>query len=205
MDLGVTLLKLGEQGRVPLEDFFLTGSARKGLRYTSHKLEREGCIFEVVPTEKVPSLLPELKRISDAWLGRKVVREKGVSLGFFDADYLERFPMGIVRKNDKIVAFANIWSGAEKEEVSTDLMRYLLESPPGVMEYLFIHLMLWSKNEGYRWFNLGMAPFSGIESRALAPLWNRIGAFVFRHGEHFYNLRGLRQFKEKFDPVWDSR
>ena len=77
LDLGLTLLKLGEQGRVPLEDFFLTGSARKGLRYTSHKLEREGCIFEVVPTEKVPSLLPELKRISDAWLGRKVVREKG--------------------------------------------------------------------------------------------------------------------------------
>jgi phosphatidylglycerol lysyltransferase len=205
LDLGLTLLKLGEQGRIPLEDFFLTGSARKGLRYTSHKLEREGCIFEVVPTEKVPSLLPELKRISDAWLGRKVVREKGFSLGFFDADYLKRFPMGIVRKDNKIVAFANIWSGAEKEEVSTDLMRYLPESPPSVMEYLFIHLMLWGKNEGYRWFNLGMAPFSGIESRALAPLWNRIGAFVFRHGEHFYNLRGLRQFKEKFDPVWDSR
>lgn len=50
-----------------------------------------------------------------------------------------------------------------------------------------------------------MAPFSGIESRALAPLWNRLGAFVFRHGEHFYNLKGLRQYKEKFDPEWESR
>jgi len=28
---------------------------------------------------------------------------------------------------------------------------------------------------------------------------------VYRHGEHFYNFRGLRQYKEKFDPVWTPR
>ena len=205
LDLGLTLLKLGEQGRVPLENFSLKGSARKGLRYTSHKLEREGCIFEVVPTEEVPSLLPELKIISDTWLAGKSAREKGFSLGFFDADYLRRFPVGIVRKDGKLIAFANIWSGAGKEEVSIDLMRYVPEAPRDVMEYLFIELMLWGRQEKYRWFNLGMAPFSGIQDHALGPLWNRLGAFVFRHGEHFYNLKGLRQYKEKFDPEWGPR
>lgn len=69
------------------------------------------------------------------------------------------------------------------------------------MEYLFIQLMLWGKQEGY-WFNVGMAPFSGLEDRALAPLWNRPGALMFRHGGHFYNFQGLRQYKEKFDPEW---
>jgi phosphatidylglycerol lysyltransferase len=205
LDLGLTLLKLGEQGRVPLENFSLKGSARKGLRYTSHKLEREGCIFEVVPTEEVPSLLPELKRISDTWLAGKAAREKGFSLGFFDLDYLKRFPVGIVRKDGKLIAFANIWSGAGKEEVSIDLMRYVPEAPRDVMEYLFVELMLWGRQEKYRWFNLGMAPLSGIQDHALAPLWNRLGAFVFRHGEHFYNLQGLRRYKEKFDPVWEPR
>jgi phosphatidylglycerol lysyltransferase len=73
------------------------------------------------------------------------------------------------------------------------------------MEYLFIELMLWGRQEKYRWFNLGMAPFSGIQDHALGPLWNRLGAFVFRHGEHFYNLKGLRQYKEKFDPEWGPR
>ncbi|GAJ04445.1 unnamed protein product, partial [marine sediment metagenome] len=204
-DLGLTLLKLGEQGRVSLEKFSLKGSARKGLRYTSHKLEREGCIFEVVPTEEVPSLLPELKLISDTWLACKAAREKGFSLGFFDADYLKRFPVGIVRKDGKLIAFANIWSGAGKEEVSIDLMRYVPEAPRDVMEYLFVELMLWGKQEKYRWFNLGMAPLSGIQDHALAPLWNRLEAFVFRYGEHFYNLKGLRQYKEKFDPEWEPR
>ena len=44
-----------------------------------------------------------------------------------------------------------------------------------------------------------------MEARALAPLWNRINALVYRHGEHFYNFQGLRAYKEKFDPEWSPR
>ena len=146
--------------------------------------------------------LDELKNISDAWLTEKSTREKGFSLGFFQADYISRCPLALVIRNERIEAFANLWTGAQLEELSLDLMRYLPEAAEGVMEFLFICMMLWGKAQGYRWFNLGMAPLSGLENRALAPLWNRLGAFVFRHGEHFYNFQGLRQYKEKFDPQW---
>ena len=84
-------------------------------------------------------------------------------------------------------------------------MRYAPSAPKGIREYLFIQLMLWGRAEGYRWFNLGMAPFSGFEAHDLAPLWSRLGAFLFRHGEQFYNLQGLRQYKEKFDPQWNPK
>ena len=47
--------------------------------------------------------------------------------------------------------------------------------------------------------------FAGLERRTIAPLWSRLGALVFRHGEHFYNFQGLRQYKEKFEPVWEPR
>ena len=50
-----------------------------------------------------------------------------------------------------------------------------------------------------------MAPLSGFEAHALAPVWNRIGNLLFRQGEHFYNFRGLRQYKDKFDPVWEPK
>jgi phosphatidylglycerol lysyltransferase len=73
------------------------------------------------------------------------------------------------------------------------------------MEYVLTNLFLWGKAQGYAWFNLGMAPLSGLESRTLAPLWSRLGALAFRHGEHFYNFRGLRQYKEQFGPVWEPR
>jgi phosphatidylglycerol lysyltransferase len=205
LDLGLTLLKLGEEARVSLKHFSLEGGERKGLRHTYRRLQKEGCVFEVVPREDIPPLLVEFKRISDTWLAEKSTREKGFSLGFFDEAYLTRFPVGIVRKDSKVVAFTNIWPGAGKEELSIDLMRYLPEAPKGVMEYLFIQLMLWGKEAGYQWFSLGMAPLSGLEDHALAPLWSRLGAFVFRHGEHFYNLQGLRQYKEKFDPEWEPK
>jgi phosphatidylglycerol lysyltransferase len=70
---------------------------------------------------------------------------------------------------------------------------------------MFAELMLWARDEGYQWFSLGMAPLSGFEHHPLAPLWNRLGALLFRHGEHFYNFRGLREFKSKFDPEWEPR
>jgi phosphatidylglycerol lysyltransferase len=73
------------------------------------------------------------------------------------------------------------------------------------MDYLFVELMMWGRSRGYRWFSLGMAPLSGLEDHPLAPLWHRVGVFVFRHGEHFYNFEGLRRYKEKFDPVWEPR
>ncbi len=204
-DLGLTLLKLGQEGRVPLPDFSLEGRDRKTLRWAHRKSVNEGYSFSVVPEAGVPEILPEIKAISDSWLAEKSVREKGFSLGYYDEDYLKRFPLALIKKEEKIVAFANLWRGAEQEEISIDLMRHLPDIGSIVMDYLFIELMLLGKNEGFRWFNLGMAPLAGLENRALAPLWSRLGSMVFRHGEHFYNFQGLRQYKEKFDPVWSSR
>ena len=205
IDLGLTFLKLGEEARVDLNMFSLTGDAGKKFRHTLNRIEKTGCAFAVLSAEDVPSLLPELHAVSDAWLAEKHTREKGFSLGCFTPDYLQYFPIGVIRQDGKIIAFANLWLGVEKEELSPDLMRYVPGAPSSIMEYLFIQLMLWGKQEGYRWFNLGMAPLSGLEDRALAPLWNRLGAFVFRHGEHFYNFQGLRQYKEKFDPTWEPK
>ncbi len=205
LDLGLTLSKLGEEARIQLEGFSLEGGARKGLRHTVRKLESEGCSFEVVGREAVEPILPELRRISNSWLDGKNVREKRFSVGFFHEGYLRRFPIALVRLQGRIVAFANVLRSGDLHELSVDLMRFEPDAPGGVMEYLLIRLMLHGAAEGYAEFNLGMAPLSGLENRALAPLWNRLGAMVYRHGEHFYNFQGLRRFKEKFEPEWVPR
>lgn len=84
-------------------------------------------------------------------------------------------------------------------------MRYLPTAPRGVMDFLFIEMMLWGRQQGFRWFNLGMAPLTGMESGELAPLWHKLGGLVARFGEHFYNFQGLRRYKEKFDPIWQPK
>ena len=205
LDLGLALYKLGEEGRVDLQAFSLEGQAKKDQRQSLRKMEKVGAEFEILSPDEARSVMPDLRRISDTWLEEKNTREKGFSLGFFDERYLLRTPLAVVRQEGEIKAFANLWVSGHKDELSADLMRYRADAPPGVMEFLFTKVMLWGQSEGYRWFSIGMAPFSGMETRALAPLWHRLGAMLYRHGEHFYNFQGLRQYKEKFGPVWEPR
>jgi phosphatidylglycerol lysyltransferase len=90
-------------------------------------------------------------------------------------------------------------------EISVDLMRYSDAAPKGVIDFMLIETMLWGKAQKYQWFNLGMAPLSGLEEHALAPTWHKLGRMVQRYGETFYHFEGLRKFKEKFLPVWRPR
>jgi phosphatidylglycerol lysyltransferase len=205
VDMGLTLSKLGEEARVPLAAFSLDGGDRKSLRQGVRRAEKDGCTFEIVPCEGIRALLPQLRAVSDEWLAHKNSAEKGFSLGRFDDAYLCRFPVALVRREGRIIAFANIWLAAPGTELSVDLMRHVEDAPNGVMEYLFVQLMLWGRDQGYQWFNLGMAPLAGVESGRHARLWNQLGGMLYRHGEHFYNFVGLRQYKDKFDPVWEPR
>lgn len=204
-NLGMTFQKLGEEARVFLPQFTLEGSVRRNLRLAVNRMSKHGYTFEILPVSQVPSVLDRLEFISDAWLAYKNTREKGFSLGFFQRAYLSQCPVAVIRNGGGIAAFANLWVGAEKEELSVDLMRHLPDSPDGVMDYLFTQIMFWGQREGYQWFNLGMAPLSGLEDHALASAWSKAGAMVFRHGEYFYNFQGLRQYKEKFTPVWQPK
>jgi phosphatidylglycerol lysyltransferase len=198
---------------VELAGFGLEGRHGKGFRRVLRHLDEEGCEFAIVSPEQAVPLLPELKIVSDAWLAHKNTREKGFSLGYFAPSYLARLPMALVRREGRVLAFANLWLGADKEELSVDLLRYGPDAPPSVSEYLALKLMLWGREQGYRWYNLGMAPMSGLrsgpmgspEDHALAPLWNRFGAFLYSHGGQFYNFQGLRQYKDKFSPVWQPK
>jgi len=201
-DVGLTFVKLGEEARVVLNAFTLEGSRGKKYRSAIHRLEREQATFRIVPIGQAAGVMDQLRAVSDDWLARRAGGEKGFSLGFFDPEYIARFPIAVVEQGGRIVAFANLWTGAQRFELSTDLMRYDDRAPKDVMDALFAHVMLWGKEMGYRWFAMGMAPLSGFETSPVAPLWNRLASFLYEYGENVYNFQGLRAFKEKFDPVW---
>lgn len=205
LDLGLVLIKLGEEARVQLKDFDLKGGKRSGLRSTNNKFSKLDVKFDILERDQVKARMDGLRQVSEAWLKTRKADEKGFSLGFFSESYLCRNRCGIITQGDTILAFANLWETNSKEELSIDLMRYTPEAPGGIMEYLFIQLMLWGKTQGYQWFNLGISPLSGLETHPLAPLWHKIGNAVFKYGDNFYNFEGLHAYKEKFDPIWQPR
>ncbi|MDD2715874.1 MAG: bifunctional lysylphosphatidylglycerol flippase/synthetase MprF [Candidatus Wallbacteria bacterium] len=204
LDVGLSLVKIGETGRIRLSELSLQGKKGSDYRQTINRMEHLNCRFEVISREHTGEILPRMKEISDQWLQEKNTREKGFSLGFFDAEYLSKFPTALVFQNDVPLAFANLLESAGNEESSIDLMRFSPASPGGSMDYLLTRTIFYAKDKGYKYFNLGMAPLSGLPESSAMPVWNRTLSFVYKHGEHFYNFQGLRKYKEKFSPEWRS-
>ncbi|MCS5420823.1 MULTISPECIES: phosphatidylglycerol lysyltransferase domain-containing protein [Psychrilyobacter] len=203
LNLGLKVIKIGEEAVIDLPSFSLEGSENKKLRYVNSKLSKEGLKFEIFYDLK--PVLNELKDISDEWLTTKKTREKEFSLGLFDEDYLKNFPIAVLYYNDEIIAFSNLLPTKDKKEMSIDLMRYSNKAPASTMEFLFIQIILWAQEEGYEKFSLGMAPLSGIETSMYANFWNRYAGFIYENSDTYYNFEGLKKFKNKFFPEWNSK
>ncbi len=205
VEMGLRVFKLGEEAMIPLDTFDLASPELKKFRKVMNRMKRENWRFEIWQAAEVTARIGELRVVSNAWLAHHDAKEKGFSLGSFDDAYLSRLPVAVILVDGRVVAFGNIWPGNGRDELSTDLMRHLPDAPNGVMDCLFVSLMLWGKQQGYQWFDLGMAPLSGLAGRQFAPLWNRIGGLIYDRGEAFYNFNGLRAWKNKFQPVWNPR
>ena len=205
VELGFAIAKVGESAAVSLETFTIEGTKRGNLRRAWRQAGEAGATFEVVPPERVGEIMPELQRISDAWLVHHAGGDKSFSMGGFYPAYVAEFPVGIVRFEGRIIAFATLWVTANKSAFSMDLMRYVDEGPRRIMDYLFVELIEWGRREGYQAIEFGMAPLSGLEDRPLAPVLSRVGALIFERGEDIYNFQGVRAYKGKYDPVWRPR
>jgi phosphatidylglycerol lysyltransferase len=205
VELGFAIAKVGESAAVSLDTFTIEGTKRGNLRRAWRQAGEAGATFEVVPPEKVGEIMPELQRISDAWLVHHAGGDKSFSMGGFYPAYVAEFPVGIVRFEGRIIAFATLWITANKSAFSMDLMRYIEEGPRRIMDFLFVELIEWGRKEGYQAVEFGMAPLSGLDDRPLAPVLSRVGALIFERGEDLYNFQGVRAYKGKYDPVWRPR
>jgi len=205
LDAGLRLFKVGEQALVPLPEFSLKGTHRSGLRHALNRGERDGLEFRVIQPAEIAQALPELRHVSAAWLARRRAAEKGFSLGAFKDAYVTRQGAAAIYQAGTMVAFATLMTTDTKEDASVDLMRYVPSAPPGTMDVLLVRLLQYFQSQGYRRFDLGMAPLSGIAEHAFAPHWYRLAHLLFEHGESFYNFRGVRSFKDKFSPIWEPR
>ena len=201
-DHGFALFKLGEQALVPLADFSLRGKKRDDLRAAVNRSTREGLQFAVVEPPFDTALWQRLQFISDQWLGRRTA-EKGFSLGRFDRAYLSRAPVAVVRRQDAVIAFASLLPDyRQRQELSVDLMRHSADAPHGCMDFLFVRLLEYGRDAGYEWFNLGMAPLAGVGETRFARPAERLARLAYEYGNRFYNYKGLRSYKEKFQPEW---
>lgn len=204
-DAGLRAFRLGELALMDLATFELKGGKWANLRQTVSRGQRDGLTFEMVEPDSVAAIVGELAAVSDSWLAHHRAKEKGFSLGAFDADYIAGQPVAVLRVERRIVAFANILVTDTLAEGSVDLMRFSPDAPKGSMDFLFVSVIEALRAQGFKTFNLGMAPLAGFSERRSSPVWDKVGRTVFEHGERFYNFKGLKAFKSKFHPQWQPR
>lgn len=204
-EYGYDFMKFGETAQVSLDEFTTEGKHGKKFRTVVNKLENKGYQFQVLQPPFDKKMLNTLKEISDSWLDGR--QEKGFSLGYFDEKYIQLAPIALVSdEEDNIQAFVTFLASNGPNEASIDLMRYDLKTAPnGIMDYLFVKLLLHFKEEGVTFFDLGMAPLSNVGTEKHSFLQEKVAYLIYAFTNRFYSFSGLRQYKQKFNPIWSTR
>jgi phosphatidylglycerol lysyltransferase len=59
--------------------------------------------------------------------------------------------------------------------------------------------------EGFLTFDMGIAPLAGVGERPEATLLERAIHQIYEHIGRVVSMKGLRQYKVKFEPTWEER
>lgn len=200
-EFNYSLFNLGEEAEVDVTTFKTSGNKGKVFRQLLNKEEQEELKFQI--EEPTIELLKEIKIISDKWLGER--KEMSFSLGNFDESYLSKNNIATIRdKNNNVIAFASMMPSYIEGKISIDLIRWLPHDSIPMMDLLYLHLILWAKENDYQTFNLGMAPLSSSYEKTNG-LVSTITTSVYQHSSSLYSFKGLRNYKNKFKPHWNSR
>jgi phosphatidylglycerol lysyltransferase len=199
-------LLLGQEAFVDVSHFTLEGSANKTLRNGYNRLTRNGYHYDVIHSPFSTRMVRELKSISDEWLTSRRASEMKFSLGWFDEAYLTTCPLLLVRDREGFIeAFANIVTEFQHNGIAMDLMRHRTHVESGLMDFLFVSLLMWAKEQHYATLNLGLSALSGVGEHSEDAVIERALHYIYQNVNRFYNFRGLHTFKEKFHPTWSPR
>ncbi len=197
-------LLFGQEAVVDLKDFVLEGRSRKGIRNSCNKARESGYFSKVYLPPLSEDMLDKLKAVSDEWLEYTEYKEINFSQGTFSIGELkDQTIMTIENAEGKVVAFLNLIPDNAPGEGTCDLIRKVKEGPNGLIEFLMAEFFLYMKSRGFQSVNLGFAPMSGIEKSNDLPEMSL--RFAYEKIRSFAHYRGLRDFKEKFAPVWYNR
>lgn len=202
--IGKKSLIIGQEAIVDLETFSLEGKDKKSMRNGLNSLQKKGYKAKIYHPPIKDGILQKLKYVSNDWLKSTNREEIVFTQGMFSWDKLKQQTVITVENDDEqVFGFLNIIPDFAPGEATYDLIRKVEEAPGGVNDALIVALIEYCKSQNYRYLNLGLAPLSGIDQGKDLP--EKTLKFVYEKLQQFRHYRGLRDFKEKFGPVWHNK
>lgn len=199
--LGKKRMPIGQEAVVDLSTFTLEGKKRKSIRNAVNSIEKKGYVAKVYQAPIPGRIVQQLQQVSDTWLKDTKRKERVFSQGMFDPQEIKAHDIIVLEDQEgEVLAFLNIIPDFTPGEVTYDLIRKKGEAPGGNMDILILKLIDYCRQKGISHLNMGMAPFSGIDKKLKFPL-SALHGLYSKH-KLFRQYHGLKEFKEKFDPVW---
>lgn len=197
-------LFLGQEGVVDLTTFKLEGGARKPMRNAINKVIDRGFKATIHEAPVKDGILQKIKSVSDEWLEDMERTEIIFSQGMFDwAELKQQTIITVENAEEKIVAFLNIIPDYAPNESTYDLIRKTADAPNGIMDFILVELFKYLREKQIRYVNLGFAPMSGLDDPHTFP--EKSMKFAYEKIRSFSHYKGLRDYKEKFDPTWYNK
>ena len=207
-EMGLRVLKIGEESLIRLPGFDVSTLKRKVRRAERHCLEL-GISAKLVSAADIPdSCRQQALNLSKTWVAAKGGAERGFSMT------LGRFPT--VADGDARVLLATNESGMigfltfvpvfGSGSWSLDLMRRRMDAPNGLTEFMVLQAARALQAEGAESLSLNFASLSSTEACISEPrAITSLRRFLFDNLSSVYQLKTLYQFNAKFDPEWSSR
>jgi len=197
-------LFLGQEGIVDLSTFKLEGGARKPMRNAINKVIDRGYKTTIHEAPVKDGVLQKIKSVSDEWLHDMGRTEIIFSQGMFNWEELKQQTIITVENpEEKIIAFLNILPDFAKNEATYDLIRKTKDAPNGVMDFILVELFNYLKAQNVQYVNLGFAPMSGLDDPHTFS--EKSMKFAYERIKSFSHYKGLREYKEKFNPEWHNK
>jgi phosphatidylglycerol lysyltransferase len=203
---GYEALQIGEEAVIPLADLQYKGKEWQHVRSAINRAQREQISFRMYEGGTIPAAIREqLFAISAAWESLHKLPPMEFTLGDTrDVDDPNVNVAVATDSSDRVHAFVDWLPVYERQGWVIDLMRRRTDCMSGVMDFLIGMSLLAFKERGYVQASLAAAPLADLDREENASFLQQILGQVFERFNTFYSFQSLFQFKEKYQPRWES-
>jgi len=201
-EMNLRLFHIGDQALVDLQQQDPINDNSSPVFQSWKRCHDQGYRFSVIDGPEIESVLPDLERIQAAWRADRGGHHLKFSIGQFSAETIKQNPVGLVEHEGRLIAFLTLWTGVESDEFAAGLIRYLPVASASTLDFLLVEAMQWGRGKGYRFLDLGQAPLADWHSDDHIQMRSQLMSLTFQFGRHFYSYQGLRNYKDRFHPVW---
>jgi lysyl-tRNA synthetase class 2 len=175
------------------------------VRQSVHRLRSAGYTVDVLEDHELDGATrEELRRVSNEWRGRWP--ERGFSMAM-DELFGNAGALFVVARDGEWRArgFLHLVPSPASGGYSLSAMRRCRDTPNGLMEFLIVEALDWSKAQGAPEVSLNFCVFADLLRAGERSLSGRVARSGLQSLDRVFQLERLLRFTGKFFPEWRPR